>query len=29
MRMTALRSVLPIAPLVGGGESIHVMFQKA
>ena len=29
VRMTALRSVLPIAPLVGGGESIRAMFQKA
>jgi SAM-dependent methyltransferase len=28
VRMTALRAVLAMAPLVGGGESIHGIFQK-
>jgi SAM-dependent methyltransferase len=28
IRMTALRAVLAMAPLVGGGESIHAIFQK-
>jgi SAM-dependent methyltransferase len=28
VRMTALRAVLAMAPLVGGGESIHAVFQK-
>jgi len=28
VRMTILRGLLAIAPLVGGGESIHAVFQK-
>jgi SAM-dependent methyltransferase len=28
VRMTALRAVLAMAPLVGGGESIHAIFRK-
>ena len=28
MRMTVLRGVLVMAPLVGGGESIHAIFRK-
>jgi SAM-dependent methyltransferase len=28
VRMTALRALLAMAPLVGGGESIHAIFQK-
>ncbi|MGC2645578.1 MAG: hypothetical protein WA261_04815, partial [Candidatus Sulfotelmatobacter sp.] len=28
VRMTALRAALAMAPLVGGGESIHAMFRK-
>ncbi len=28
VRMTALRAAVAIAPLVGGGESIHAIFQK-
>jgi SAM-dependent methyltransferase len=28
VRMTILRGVLAMAPLVGGGESIHAIFQK-
>ena len=28
VRMTVLRGVLAMAPLVGGGESIHAIFQK-
>jgi SAM-dependent methyltransferase len=28
VRMTALRALLAMAPLVGGGESIHAMFRK-
>jgi hypothetical protein len=28
VRMTALRVVLAMAPLLGGGESIHAIFQK-
>ena len=28
VRMTALRVLLAMAPLVGGGESIHAIFQK-
>ena len=28
VRMTILRSLLALAPLVGGGESIHAAFQK-
>lgn len=28
VRMTALRCLLAMAPLVGGGESIHAVFQK-
>jgi SAM-dependent methyltransferase len=28
MRMTVLRALLAIAPMVGGGESIHAIFQK-
>jgi 2-polyprenyl-3-methyl-5-hydroxy-6-metoxy-1,4-benzoquinol methylase len=28
VRMTALRALLAAAPLVGGGESIHAVFQK-
>jgi SAM-dependent methyltransferase len=28
VRMTALRTMLAMAPLVGGGESIHAIFQK-
>ncbi len=28
MRMTVLRVLLAMAPLVGGGESIHAVFQK-
>jgi SAM-dependent methyltransferase len=27
-RMTVLRSVLAMAPMVGGGESVHAIFQK-
>ena len=26
--MTALRALLAMAPLVGGGESIHAIFRK-
>jgi hypothetical protein len=26
--MTILRGLLAMAPLVGGGESIHAIFQK-
>ena len=29
VRMTALRALLAMAPLVGGGESIHAIFQKS
>ena len=28
VRITALRALLAMAPLVGGGESIHAIFQK-
>jgi 2-polyprenyl-3-methyl-5-hydroxy-6-metoxy-1,4-benzoquinol methylase len=28
VRMTALRAALAVAPVVGGGESIHAIFQK-
>ena len=28
VRMTALRFLLALAPLVGGGESIHAVFVK-
>jgi SAM-dependent methyltransferase len=28
VRLTALRALLAMAPLVGGGESIHAIFQK-
>lgn len=28
VRMTALRAVLAMAPLIGGGESIHAIFRK-
>jgi SAM-dependent methyltransferase len=28
VRMTALRALMAMAPLVGGGESIHAVFQK-
>ena len=28
VRMTILRGLLAMAPLVGGGESIHAIFQK-
>jgi 2-polyprenyl-3-methyl-5-hydroxy-6-metoxy-1,4-benzoquinol methylase len=28
-RMTALRTLLAVAPLIGGGESIHAVFQKS
>jgi SAM-dependent methyltransferase len=28
VRMTGLRSLLALAPLVGGGESLHAVFQK-
>jgi hypothetical protein len=28
VRMTALRALLAAAPMVGGGESIHAVFQK-
>ena len=28
VRMTVLRGLLAMAPLVGGGESIHAIFQK-
>ena len=28
VRMTVLRGVLAMAPLIGGGESIHAIFQK-
>lgn len=28
MRMTVLRALLAMAPMVGGGESIHAIFQK-
>lgn len=29
VRMTLLRALLAMAPMVGGGESIHAMFRKA
>jgi len=28
VRMTVLRSLLALAPIVGGGESIHAVFRK-
>ena len=28
VRMTILRALLAMAPLVGGGESIHAIFRK-
>ena len=28
VRMTVLRALLAMAPLVGGGESIHAVFRK-
>lgn len=28
-RMTALRALLAVAPLAGGGESIHAIFKKS
>jgi hypothetical protein len=28
VRMTALRLLLALAPLAGGGESIHAVFRK-
>jgi hypothetical protein len=28
VRMTVLRSLLAMAPLAGGGESIHAVFRK-